>query len=493
VVKFCLLLLCLCIPLLAVEEEQTTWDWLFPKNKEQEVSQDSKDGLDLFLKEHPKKQSNTIKDNKQYTFDPDVLQEFINNLDDKNKEKLIEKLMRDYSSDPDVRQKLLSDILEPTVTDVTFLKQLDKEGCIAAKAQAYPNYAAGLPLIGWLNLTNFPSLLQPYQKSVILNRGQFNAFNSLNKLELFLQPFGFLGSIDKKASSTKLDPKPEPFSFKPTSYSFKQKTLGTALGVTYSFAERYTASLGLGYSHSKIDWKKTADTASLNTLYFGPALSTHFSRGYLAATILGAVNWYHVTGETSFFSQRSNEKGKQKNEGKATTWDVLGRLEGALSLPIGSSLFLYPSTVLDYGIIFVEKSSKTLNTSTKKEEINAELTIDSFHKNALQWTLGLKLAYEHFEEGFGFISPYLSLDRKTYRSLNQDTVTYQFDGWEDPPNACKDPSKGTSSVGHWDYYAVGTGLELLHTRGILVSLDYTFSRGKGLSIHLGAIRIGLTW
>lgn len=389
------------------------------------------------------------------TLDPTVLQALFNQFNEEGKRSYLKKLLEPYEASE--RQALLNELLNPADYK-TQLTNLSPDECIEIGTLSNPDFFGALPIVDWLNCLNFPSFFQPDLKNALINREHFNAFNSLDQIEAWIEPYGYYTSFNRGSDS--LD--------------FDLYTVGISLGGGYTLRERFVLGFGLGYSHSEIDWKKNQSTqGSLNTFYFGPTLSYLFPYGYFHAMLLGAANFYHINRETKLFQEW------KKAASDPSTWDLDARLEGGLCFPIGYTWYLYPLAAADFVNVFSQKTIESLDKETN-------LIIKPLHESFLRWKAGLKMSSEVFKEGFGFITPHFAIGLAGYIPLLQSTYSYDLDG-------CSKTFEEEVAVDHWSQYFFEAGLSLFHERGIFLSLNYQLYTGYNSPIHFGNIRLGWSW
>ena len=281
----------------------------------------------------------------------------------------------------DQQQEIINRLQEqPSYGDL--LQNPSQSLCSQVEATANPVYFGATPISIRSTPRPFAGFFNPSMTSALANRPCHNDFDSFNQWDLWLEPFGF---------NTQFNNEPDPL-------KFDQYTVGIAAGGEYTFSDRLVLGLGLAYSHSGIDWKKIEDRATLNSLYFGPALGYVFSHGYLGCTLFGVANFYQIHRKTDLFPALSPPEESTLED---TNWDLVLRLEGGLSLRPGHQIYLYP--ILESTILLSLK-----NGVTEQLEEDTELVIEGMTESFLTAKAGVKMAREFYTESFGFVIPSLS-------------------------------------------------------------------------------------
>lgn len=390
--------------------------------------------------------------------DKSVIQYLTSQLSEEEKIVFIKKLLEPFT--PEQRQELIYALLSTSdynsLLDDLPLCKYEEVGDLA-----FPSYFVGSTIIDWLNAANFPSFFEPIQKSALINRSYFNKFNTFDQIGIFLEPYGYSTSLDLST----------------TAHQFDLYTVGLSIGGSYTIYERLVFCLGLGYSHSEINWKEVADQSSLNTLYFGPSLSYLFTYGYISTMIFGMANFYHADRETNLFPTLIEKE--IVASGDFFSWDITTRLEGGLSFPIGTDYYLSPNLRLDYSAIFIQSHTEMLD-----ETIG--LNIDSLSKRCLRLKATLKFTREVFVDKFGFIILALSGGWLNNIPITNNSLSYELDN-------CDGSFTRNASINSWSQMTFGVGISLLHKRGVFASLDYEYDIDKKSPTHIGAVRVGLTW
>lgn len=343
----------------------------------------------------------------------------------------------------------------------------DKELEEVAKS-ALPSFIRGISLIDWVNMTHFPD---PFIQNIYTSspyQTHFNAFNTMDKLDLYLEPLAHNTSLKFKS---------------PFPRTRNLTTIGGALGGNYLLNEHLVISGALGYSHSHANWKKELPgkkpKTTANTVTISPSLSYLFPNGYLSLKILGGMNFYKNTRYTKLLPDLIREKKHARSE--IITWDILGRISGGYSFSLGKNLFLYPYSAFDYGLIFSQKTNETVDENVK---IKINSLLNSFFRGVFE----CKLSREKFREGFGFVIPYITAGFTHQHVSIDNTLRYKL--------AIEErvlPQEKSMKIKNWNQWSIGTGLSVLYVRGIYASLDYKLSCGKEVTTHTGSIRFDLTW
>lgn len=385
--------------------------------------------------------------------EPAVMEALANRLGEEGRKSYIQNLLMEYSASE--RLSLLSALLVSTDYQ-TQLECLSPEKCREVGIRVNPIYFGNLPIIDWLNTQYLPSFFKPALKNALINRGHFNDYNSLDQVDVWIEPYGYHTFFNQTS-----DP-----------LSFDLYTLGISIGGGYTMLERLIFSFGLCYSHTQVDWGGGM-TASINTLYFGPTLSYFFPHGYVSTMFFGTINLYSIDRETCLFP-KFMEKGREAHANH-TSWNVANRSEGGLFVPLGKNFYLYPTITLDYVAVFEQSATETLDKNTT-------LLVQPLHESFFKTKVSFKVTREIFE----FVVPYLSVGWQKLIPLSQSSYYYKLEG-------CDETFSEKTTPDFWSQYCIGAGLSFLHIRGIFGSLSYEFCTGYGCPTHIGDIRIGFTW
>lgn len=318
-----------------------------------------------------------------------------------------------------------------------------------------PKTYAALPLIDFLNNTHLPAFFEPRFKNNLINKPYFNDFNSFDRLNLWIEPFGFSTQM-KEENGLHL------------------KTTGITLGGELTFIDRLVLGLGASYSYCETSWKDLHKaSATIHTLYLGPTLNYLFNYGYLSLTLLGAFNFYDLQRKIVIPHQEPTQSDDSHN-----SLDLSGRLSGGFTIPLGGNFYLYPYTTLDYLHVFQQKAVENLDKETT-------LTIDPSHNSFLRSETSLEIAWEYFYEGFGYFIPSLSAGYLHYASLSAPKYSYQI-------NAADGAFFSNPAHPSWNQPYFSFSFSLIHQSATFISFTYRLEQGEN-PVNAWNLRISISW
>lgn len=392
-----------------------------------------------------------------FTFSSDFLDHHYDKLDPLTQDMLLKTLLNKL--DPSDQQGLVND-LNREVTYKDLLMHVSEEGCLSVTNTITPNYVGTTPLISYLNTTELSSFFDPKMKRALLNRGHYNDFNPYDQYSVWLEPFGYGAKFHRKDRPRHFD----------------LYTLGLLIGGEFTFLERLTVDLALGYSYSKIKWNgySQKEKGTDQALYFGPSLNYLFTKGHLSIMLVGVGNFYHMKRDISLFPEIPK---KRSGEASYQSWDLLTRLEGSFSIKVGQNWYVYPQGRVDYLNTF------QLNGSEKIEE-DLYLNFEGLHESFLFSKVGVQLTHERFQPALGYLIPSLTSGFKWYSPQSFDAYRYKL-------KSCEGLNK--ISYGSWIQYFIGAGIALTHIKGAFLTFDYELSVGYHAPLQKFSFRGAWYW
>lgn len=363
-------------------------------------------------------------------------------------------LLEKYPSEK--RKEIVNNLIQ-IKTNKLLLEQ--ESVCKEAGKQGNPAYVETSSVIDCINMTHFNTFFRPTMTDMLVNRISFNELDSLNQVGVWVEPF-FMTTNFRQGD----DP-----------LKFNLYTVGISAGGEYVFYDRWVLGLGAAYSHSGVSWVEGDASISLNTAYFGPSLSYVFPKGYLNLTIFAAANLYTASRSVELFPKLVTPS---LTEPQWTNWNLVGRLEGNVSCPIGSSFFIYPSAKIDYLSVFIPEISEEI-----EEEV--AILIDKSNASFVSAKLGLKTTREFYKPSFGFLIPSLSGGWLFFSPIGKPEYRYHIE-------ECA-PFKKVVEITSWNQYYIGAGFSLVHKRGVLCSLEYEYDFGADSPLQIANIRVEWSW
>ncbi len=432
-------------------------DWPWARLEENNVNGEAvKEGLSHLALLGPEDQVRLINEAKPQ-LKPDALRALYDQAKEDGPVFLKELLLAKYPSKEE-QQKLINGLQKaPTYGD--FLQNPSQNLCSQVEKTANPVYFGAIPVIDWLNTAHFKGFFNPGMTYTLANRPCHNDFDTFNQWNLSIEPYGFY---------TQFRNEPDPL-------KFDQYTIGVSAVGEYTFFDRLVLGLGLAYSHSGIDWKEVDVNASLNSLYFGPALHYVFSHGYLGCTLFGVANFYHTVRKTDLFPGVAVP---QDSLVDSLSWDLDFRIEGGLAFEPGYQFFLYPMFRLDYLTVFE-------NGATEYLEDDSEIAVEGFIESFLCAKVGVEMTREFYTDSLGFVVPSLSFGWLNFSPIS--TEDYRFHLGE-----CTE-LKGKVEPNSWNQYYFGAGLSVILKKGMLFALDYELTAGADSPVQAGSLRFELSW
>lgn len=382
---------------------------------------------------------------------------------DEERKYFLDEILRKY--DFSQRQEFVNNTIESPTYSALLLNLSDEDEKKTMK-QANPHQFGVLSLINWLNTANLSNFFSPTQKNSLSNKSFCIDFDTFDQYSLWIEPYGFYTSFNQD----------------PRSLNFNLYTLGVSGGGECTFFERLVLDLGLVYSYSKVDWDTIAMSATVNSFYFGPSLSYLFLEGYVSCMVLGILDLYQVQRATRLFPNSTALINSKKAIEEHQSWDLMCRLDGQLSYDLGHDFHFYPNLTLDYLHVFQQEAVERLEKET-------EMTIDGLSNAFFRPKAGMKLTWELFKDGWGFLIPSFSLGWIGFIPLSTNPYSYQIIDTNQKEHAgqCRLPISPWNEIyGRFDF-------ELIYKRGFLLYSGYQLAVGTHSTTHSANIRLALSW
>ncbi len=170
---------------------------------------------------------------------------------------------------------------------------------------------------------------------------------------------------------------------------FNEVVYGVTVVAERAYSNGFTVGGGVGYSHDKIDWRRSQGSATANSVYLGPTFMYESKRFYSGLLLLGAANFYDVDRTIQF--PGVNRKATNHH----TSWDVVTKAVIGGIFRGKRGLSLQPAVSVEYFNSFEE--------SYHEEGANSiNLSVSSQYSAYIRSLVGMELSKEWFYSHFSF-------------------------------------------------------------------------------------------
>lgn len=147
-------------------------------------------------------------------------------------------------------------------------------------------------------------------------------------------------------------------------FGYTDWTGGATVGLDTLCCDEFRLGVATSYTHSHLDWKKSAGHANINSYYGGGYANWTHDCGYINSTLLGAYSRYHTDRHLHFSSIKRHAKSTHNS------WEGLAGLEAGFNLACYECLEIVPFVRVDYIYLsqqeFGERGAKSLNLRVNK-------------------------------------------------------------------------------------------------------------------------------
>lgn len=314
------------------------------------------------------------------------------------------------------------------------------------------------PIADWLNTSQIGDFYQPTFHKLLSKEQYFNSIDSLDQLNLSLEPYGFSSNFTWREED------------------FKLQTLGVTAEGNMKFQDSWVLGAGIGYWHSNLEWGSQIKDTYINSLFLGPQVTYLLKSGYVQLMLAGIYNMYNVQSEFIESQKSSNEH---------NGWDILARLSGAVDIEVPFfgefSVYIQPNLDLSYVGIF-----PTEYEESGSDEI--EISIKSSYADFLRSRLAFQFWKEFYKKELGFLIPSVSIGWIYMQPMSEGTIRAECkDGVEDSTSFSKkhDPTS--------NQFYVGVKLTAIHKKGFLLALGFDANIAELYPVYMGTLRFEMDW
>lgn len=159
-------------------------------------------------------------------------------------------------------------------------------------------------------------------------------------------------------------------------FGYNDWTKGLSIGVDGCACDHFRIGMAASYTHSRLNWSKSAGHASINSYYGGAYANCSNGCGYITGSLIGAYSHYKTDRHLHFASIDRHANASHNS------WECLTGLEVGFNFDYDACMIITPFASIDYIYLseqgFLEKGADSLNlhvNKTQNQILQSELGI----------------------------------------------------------------------------------------------------------------------